>query len=255
MIRSRTNPLIKRVRGVRAGKEAGTILLEGERLVVDAIKAGLSLEVALVDEGRVGLGDRLHREGISCRGVEAEVLASASALDTSPGVLALAPLPRTGRLEEVSVSEDTLLLVVAGVSDPGNLGALARAAEGAGVAAICVIEGGARPFGEKALRGSMGSLLRLPVIPASDASELGNRLRDMGVRQVAAATRGGAPWRSFDWSGAVALWVSGETGELPQIDPAPEPVTIPMAGAVESLNVTVAASLLLFAAGRAEGSG
>ena len=101
----------------------------------------------------------------------------------------------------------------------------------------------------------MGSLLRLPVIPASDASELGKRLRDMGVRQVAAATRGGAPWRSFDWSGAVALWVSGETGELPQIDPAPEPVTIPMAGAVESLNVTVAASLLLFAAGRAEGSG
>jgi len=67
---------------------------------------------------------------------------------------------------------------------------------------------------------------------------------------VGAATRGGRTWRDADWSGPVALWVSGETGEESEALAGLERVTIPMAGGVESLNVTVAASLLLFAAGR-----
>ena len=80
-------------------------------------------------------------------------------------------------------------------------------------------------------------------------------LREHGFRQVRAATRGGAAPSEFDWSGRIALWVGSETGALPE-DCAPfEQVTIPMKGAVESLNVTVAASLLLFAAGRSEERG
>jgi tRNA G18 (ribose-2'-O)-methylase SpoU len=69
---------------------------------------------------------------------------------------------------------------------------------------------------------------------------------------VRAATRGGASPSDFDWTGRVALWVGSETGALPEAGSHFEGVTIPMRGSVESLNVTVAASLLLFAAGRAE---
>jgi TrmH family RNA methyltransferase len=145
------------------------------------------------------------------------------------------------------------LLVVAGVADPGNLGALARSAEAAGVRALILLSGGTSPWNAKALRGSMGSLLRLPVVIAEDALQVGRELGDRGIRQAVAATRGGEAPASFDWKGPIALWVGSETGTLPDSGRGLEPLTIPMSGEVESLNVTVAASLLLFAAGR-EGS-
>ncbi|MEE8468715.1 MAG: TrmH family RNA methyltransferase, partial [Planctomycetota bacterium] len=71
-----------------------------------------------------------------------------------------------------------------------------------------------------------------------------------GLRQVAAAARGGRAPDETDWSGPLALWVAGETGALPAVASCFDAVTIPTVGAVESLNVAVAASLLLFAAGR-----
>lgn len=254
VIRSRANPLLKRVRGVRAGKEPGRAVLEGERLVRDAVAAGWDLEVALVAESRGALARELGANHVPVRLVEDEALASASALESSPGILALAPSPASHRLENLSLDARSLLLAVAGVADPGNLGALARSAEAAGARAICVVAGGARPFGDKALRGSMGSLLRLPVVLADTTARLSRDLANAGVRQVVAATRGGRGWRDFDWSGPLALWVGGEAGAPLDLAVEPESVTIPMAGAAESLNVTVAASLLLFAAGRAEES-
>lgn len=250
VIRSRANPLLKRIRGVRAGKEPARVVLEGERLVRDAVAAGWTLDVALVAESRAALARELAASGVPVRLVDGGVLAAASTLDTSPGILALAPPPATTRVEDLRLDARSLLLAVDGVADPGNLGALARSAEAAGAQALCVVAGGARPFGEKALRGSMGSLLRLPVVVADDARGLSRRLAAAGVRQVAAATRGGRGWREFDWTGPLALWVGGETGVDPALDVEPERVTIPMAGRVESLNVAVAASLLLFSAGR-----
>ena len=74
-----------------------------------------------------------------------------------------------------------------------------------------------------------------------------------GARQVVAATRGGQDLGGLDWSGPLALWIGSETGDLPETTRAFERVTIPMRGAVESLNVSVAAALLLFAATRGSG--
>ncbi len=101
----------------------------------------------------------------------------------------------------------------------------------------------------------MGSLLRLPLVHGVSASAVAQTFEARGVRQVIAATRGGADPRDFDWSRALALWVGSETGGEPGVCAGFERVTIPMAGGVESLNVTVAASLLLFAAGRAGARG
>ncbi|MCB9914078.1 MAG: RNA methyltransferase [Planctomycetes bacterium] len=246
VIRSRTNALLKRVGAALAGRERDVVVLEGERLVRDALRAGVELEVALVAESRAAeLGDL----AAPLRVVADELLARASALESSPGVLALARPPQTRTLDALNPRGARLVLVVAGVQDPGNLGALARSAEAAGAGALVCLAGGARPFGPKALRGSMGSLLRLPVHAAAEAAALADTLAARGYRQVCAATRGGARWDRFDWSGPIALWVSGETSELPDVTARFEHVTIPMHGDVESLNVTVAASLLLFAAG------
>lgn len=251
MIRSRSNSLLKRVGAVASGKERGLCLLEGDRLVDDALEARWELEVVLVAEEREERAQTLERAGLEVRRVEREHLARVSELETSPGILALARAPVARDLAGLEPSAAPRVLVVAGIADPGNLGALSRSAEASGFGELVVVAGGARPFGSKALRGSMGSLLRLRVHEAREASAVGEHLARAGYRQVAAATRGGTDWRAFDWSSPIALWVGGEAGDAPLDVPGLERVSIPMAGQVESLNVTVATSLLLFAAGGA----
>jgi len=253
VIESKANPLLKRAGAVAAGRDRDCILLEGERLVADALAAGWRLELLLVDADRGGDPERFAGEVDDRRVVADGLLDRVSALKTSPGVLALAPPPTERQLSDLELVADALILVVAGVADPGNFGALARSAEAAGVSALCVLPGGVSPWNAKALRGSMGSLLRLPVCTTESAEALVEQLSRLNVRSVTADTRGGKPWRDFDWTGRIALWVAAETGDAPQLSRGFEGVTIPMAGAAESLNVTVATSLLLFAAGRAEG--
>lgn len=251
VIRSRTNALLRRVGALVAGKARDAVLLEGDRLVEDALSAGWRPEVVLVAESRESRAGELADRGFPVRLVADGLLDRVSSLETSPGVLAIAPRPGSPPLTALVAARAPRVLVVAGLADPGNLGALARSAEAAGFGALVVARGGARPFGAKALRGSMGSLLRLAVHEAGSAEEIAASLAAGGYRQVAAATRGGTDWRSVDWSGPLALWVGGETGLDPEVMGGFEPVTIPMQGQVESLNVTVATSLLLFAAGEA----
>lgn len=257
VIRSRANPIIKRATAALAGRERGVLVLEGERLIADAIGAGAALELVLVSDERPELA-RLGDDAAELRIVAADLLQRVSQLKTSPGVLALCAAPADQRPEDWRRDARSLWLVVAGVSDPGNLGALARSAEALGAQALIVTrsagtEGGgsgASPWHPRAMRGSMGSLLRLPVATELDAETTASELARLGVRQVRAATRDGNDASEFDWSGPLALWVSGETGRLPGAARGFEAVSIPMAGRSESLNVTVATSLLLYASGR-----
>lgn len=250
VIKSTANPLVARLRAALAGKHKGLIVLEGERLIDDALRARFELELAIVSESRAARADELEQRGVDTRVFADELLGRISGLATSPGIVALARAPHDVRIGHPHLGPEALVLVAAGIADPGNLGAVARSAEAAGAEALCVLAGGTSPWNGKALRGSMGSLLRLPVVSFADAAAAVDELRAHGFRQVRAATRGGRAPSEFDWTGRVALWVGSETGELPELCESFERVTIPMRGSVESLNVTVAASLLLFAAGR-----
>jgi TrmH family RNA methyltransferase len=233
------------------------MLLEGERLVRDALAAGLACELLLISDDRLDLAEELLEAGLAPLLMAAELLGRIGKLKSSRGVLALAAAPESIGIDRLGplLAEvpSALLLVVCGVSDPVNLGALVRSAEAAGAAAMIFVEGaGVSPWNPRALRGSMGSVLRLPMFSAESAGALAAGLASANVRIVRGATRDGANFRAFDWSGAVALWVGGEVGNVGEIEAGFEAVTIPMAGATESLNVTVASSILLFAAGRAE---
>lgn len=250
VIRSRNNVWIKRVSGVLAGRDRAELVLEGERLIDDALAAGVEFIAVLVAERREERALELERRGIAVVRVADELLDRVSALKTPQGSIALIKTPREKGVGELHLSSDALVLVVAGLADPGNLGALARSAEAAGAALLCAIAGGASPWTEKALRGSMGSLLRLPVVSFASAGAASSELAEHGFRQVRAAARGGLAPARFDWSGRIALWIGSETGALPSVCESFERVTIPMRRQVESLNVTVAASVLLFAAGR-----
>jgi TrmH family RNA methyltransferase len=245
VLRSRANPLVKRFRAVRAGKHPDRALLEGERLGADALSSGLELEALLIDAERYAASP--HAGHPAARPADRSVLEAVSDLTHAPDHVALAAAPAVRAAGSLAVGPRSLLVVLADVSDPGNLGACARAAEAGGATALGLAGRGASPANPKALRGSMGSLLRLPLLRVEGASELAA----LGWRQVVAATRGGADPRTFDWSGPVALWLTGETGRA-ELDAPAEPVTLPMAGAAESLNVAVAAALLVFASGRVD---
>lgn len=251
VIRSRSNPLLKRVGAALAGKDRERIVLEGDRLVDDARGAGWSIELALVAEDRPERALELERSGIQVRLVESELLRKVGELKSSQGVLALAARPRARSLAELDPRTAPLVLAVAGIAEPGNLGALARAAEAFGARALLLAAGGASPWSSRALRGSMGSLLRLPVILLESARPALGELAALGFRQFRADAHDGRDPAELDWSGPLALWIGGETRALPPEAQALERVTIPTAAQVESLNVSTAAAVLLYAAMRA----
>ncbi len=245
-IRSSSNALLKRFRAAATGREAGSVLLEGRRLVDDAVRAGVRVEVCLVPESRAEQAVSLVGDGVSVRAVADTLFEKLGSVKTTPEVLALAPTPRDYELDEVA-TDGAFLCVASELQDPGNLGALARSAEAAGATALIVTGCGCKPWQPKALRGSMGSLLRLPICTYEDSGALARELKARDFRQVSADTRDGESPARFDWRGSLALWLTGETGRgLPA--GRFEGVTIPMQGEVESLNVTAAAAVLLFQA-------
>ena len=149
-----------------------------------------------------------------------------------------------------------LVLVAAGVQNPGNLGGLLRTAEAAGASGAYLADGCADPFSWKALRGSMGSAFRLPHVRRVSLEEALRRLAARGVT-VAAAAASGMPCDAADLSGPLALVVGPEGTGLPDdvIARAGLRVAVPMLSPVESLNVGVAAGVLLFEAARQRRSG
>ena len=247
LLESRANPFLKLVRRLaRGGRRDPRLLLEGEKLVQAALESGLPVERALVARGR---GTReiplLEAAGVEVFETTEPLFKSVSSLEAPEGILAVARRP-SGSLE--ALSGESIVLVSAGIQDPGNLGAVARVAEAGGASALVVLKGSADPFSPKALRGSMGSLLRIPVFEDADLAEL----KRLGFRLAALVARGGSDYRDTDWAPPVAILLGREASGLGDAAVAASDllVTIPMRGATESLNVATAAALVLYEANR-----
>src|SRR5262245_15090723 len=118
-IRSSSNALLKRVRAVAAGRSADELLLEGDRLVDDALAAGLELTAVLVDAERPERLAELAEKGVAARAVQADLIAGASTLESAPGSIALARKPVERSLGALAADPDALIAVSAGIQDPG----------------------------------------------------------------------------------------------------------------------------------------
>jgi TrmH family RNA methyltransferase len=255
VIRSRANPFLQRLRALKekgARGEQGLMLLEGLRLVEEALRAGVELvEVAAAPRGiDATVLDGLRARGVRVRRVEERLLGALSELDTGPGFLAVARRPAFS--EDALYRGRPLVLIVAGVQNPGNLGGLLRTAEAAGVTGAYLTRGTADALSWKALRGSMGSAFRIPHVAGVSAAEAIRRARSRGLQVVAAAPREAASYDRIDWRGPTALVLGAEGAGLPAelVDLADARASVPMAPAVESLNVGVAAAVMLFEAAR-----
>jgi TrmH family RNA methyltransferase len=169
-------------------------------------------------------------------------------------VVALARRPDP-KDEDFFVRDAPLVIVAVGIQDPGNVGAIVRVAEAAGAAGVVVAGASADPFGWKALRGSMGSALRIPIIVTRDLPvRLPHNGRADGSRFHLLATAPGAHRSVFDadLTGPVAIFIGSEGAGLPRtvLDQADEVVAIPMEASVESLNAATSAAVIAYEARR-----
>ena len=232
------------------------LLLEGPHLLVEARKSGVIIESAAFDEDALGdpsvrrLAQHLVEEGADVSIVSRKILEAMSPVKTPSGAVGI------GRrslfdVDDVLNTANALVVVAHDVQDPGNVGGIMRTAEAAGATAFIATQSTADPLGWKALRGSMGSALRLPIARADIKSVL-EAFRKAGVTPTALVPRGGDPLFAADLTGPTALILGGEGSGLPSdvVRKIDRRISIPMRGPVESLNVGVAAALVLYEAFR-----
>ncbi len=254
------NPLIKTIRRLRQRphhRGEDRFVLEGLKLANEALSSGTDVSHAFLsaDFSESTSGRRLLRlleaSGVPSVSVEESLFRRCSSLEAPEGVLLLArqePRP----LHELS---GDLVIVSTGVQDPGNLGAIARVAEAAGASALVACLGSAYPFHPKAVRGSMGSLLRLPVFDGGDVDTAIVALKRKGFSLVACVPRGGSDFRRADLKSDLALMLGSESGGLPEelLKVSDLRLSVPMKDSVDSLNVAVVAGLVLYEAARQRG--
>jgi TrmH family RNA methyltransferase len=270
MILSRHNKTVKDIRRLRRSK-GDLALLEGPHLVEEALAAGLELEIVLATPPFLATGEGAalaRRLPVSPLEIAPELLAELADADSPKGLLAVARLPRSG-VSALPVRAGALYLYIDGLQDPGNLGALARVAEAAGVAGLALAPGTVHPNHPRALRGSAGSLLRLPVASGVAPEALVDHLSALGPlaplaplapnipHWAALVPRGGTDLYSTPLAGTLVLALGAEG---PGLSPAVLALadlrlTIPLAPPVESLNAVVAAALVLFEVRRQRSQG
>jgi RNA methyltransferase, TrmH family len=252
VITSRQNQRLKDIRRLRRSK-GDHALLEGPHLVAAALAAGLRLDeiLATPDFLASAEGRRLARSWgdrtVEPLEVDPDLLAELTDADSPRGVLAVAQVLRSG-VSALPIVPARPYLYLDGLQDPGNLGSLARVAEAAGAAGLALSPGCVHPNHPRALRASAGSLLRLPIVVAAEPATLSHHLAALHPRWTALTPRDGEDLYSADLTGTLILAVGAEG---PGLSPdllarAGLRLTIPMEPAVESLNVTVAAALVLF---------
>ncbi len=265
-ITSRRHPLVQRLRAA-ARRESQEVLLDGPHLLAEALRsqasagAGRSTLLTVVVTHRAvdtpevdELCDEAAREGVPVQ-IVPNTLGDAISPAVSPsGVVSLAEVPFAD-LDATLTRDRPLLVVLAGVQDPGNVGTIVRTAEAAGAGGLVLLEGTADPLGWKAMRGSMGSALRLPLHRSADGASTLALLRGRGVQIVAADNHAARAAGVPDLTRPTALLVGAEGAGLSRalLAEADATVCIPVADPVESLNVAVATALLLFEVRRLRG--
>jgi TrmH family RNA methyltransferase len=266
-ITSRKNPVVATFRAAARTSGAGRqhLLLDGVRLIDDARSAGVSIEVAILsaaalqeqDKATTRLSNALISSGVRTLAATASVLDAISPVRTPSGAVALATHAPWPYNRVIKQTRRGLVVCPVGVQDPGNIGAIIRAADAGGAGGVVVAPASADPFGWRALRGAMGSTFRIPVAMADSVDSLVTSARRRGVTILAAVPRGGTLLYDIDLTGPQLLLVGAEgTGLRTRVDTEVDiRVSVPMRRRVDSLNVAVATALIIYEARRQQSRG
>ena len=274
--------LLKELKKPAHRKEYGLAVIEGVRLVTDAIKSRVELTAVFVSNGFIKQNiSKNVSELLKVSGYEPVVLSDslfAAVCDTKTpqGILAVIKMTgykledlmgqnQTGHIktqpESAGISENENIqqegsgayrqfVVLDGVSDPGNAGSVIRTAEAAGFTGVIMSNGCADLYSPKTLRAAMGSALRLPVVQGVDIKYAVSQFKEVGIKVIAAAPDANKSCYEADMSLDIALLIGSEAFGLSMevIELCDEKVCIPMQGQTESLNAGLAAGILMYEA-------
>ncbi|MGZ0230144.1 MAG: TrmH family RNA methyltransferase [Acidimicrobiales bacterium] len=234
--------------------EQGRLVIESAVVLGVALDAGVEIERVIVELDRCSSADsdvvrRASRAGAEALDVHNGTLAKLVDTKSPQPVAAIAVMPQ---MDLAAALDDATFVVVAlDVADPGNLGTIIRSAEAAGADALILAGDCVDPWSPKVIRSSAGGVFLLP-IAAGDTDEILDELGQRGLQRLAADSEGGSAHDLTDLTGPVALIVGNEAHGLPfDIDRLiDDRIHIPTAGRAESLNVAMAASILVFETAR-----
>jgi TrmH family RNA methyltransferase len=254
IVQSRQNSRVKELRACLSSgavSDAGRVGIEGEHLLLEAVRSGVEIATVFFRSGdeslldKIGLGPK-----VDIVELPQDIFASAVMTESPQGIAALVT-PMAFSLDDALRGEPPMLVIAAGLQDPGNLGTLIRSAEAFGASGVVTLPGTVSQWNAKATRASSGSVFRLPVVAAGE-NEAFSRLRALGVRALAAVAERGVSATESELSGPVALMIGNEgrglSGAL--LARADGQITSPCPGPVESLNAAIAGSILLYEASR-----
>lgn len=236
--------------------EKGLFLLEGPKLVQEALDAGVTLkEVFVAPAFSTRPGSDALLAALKTRGTVLEVdddtLEDLATVEAPQGIVAVAEVPKRGGPEALLTGAGDLMLAST-VQDPGNAGAIARIAAAFGLVGVVADKTTADFFSPKSVRGSAGAVLRIPVFRVDDLADYVTKLKAAGVGIFAAVAREGVDPATVVLPKRVALLLGGEgrgvSAELLLL--CDGTLTIPMASGTESLNVATAGAVLGYALSR-----
>ncbi len=257
MITSRQNARVKdtvRLRDRRHREKQDRILIDGARELSRAIAAGVRLIEVFVceplctsDDAR-GVLARLPECGAEILDVTERVFEKLAFGQRAEGVLGVAEMPRS-TLDEITLPENALVAVLERVEKPGNIGAVLRSADGAGVSALIVADGRTDLYNPNAIRASLGTIFTMPVCSTTTAETL-DWLRQHGLSIRATRVDGSVPYTQPDYRGPTAIVLGSEAEGLSDAWSGDEitAIRLPMLGQADSLNVSVTAAVLFYEA-------
>jgi len=260
-ITSPSNPRVKavvRLRDRRERETSGLTIVDGIRELSRALEAGVEVVEAFVADAFVRAGDsQALRDRLEAGGVVTDVSSAAIERlafgDRTDGIVAVVRMPRP-TLEDIVLParpRAALVAVIEGVEKPGNLGAILRSADGAGLDAVVVADARTDVGNPNVIRASLGTVFARPVVAASTAETIA-WLSANGVAAVAARVDGDQAYTSVDLTRPVAIVLGSEADGLSDAwsRVEVEAVRLPMLGRADSLNLSAAAAVLFYEAVR-----
>lgn len=256
-ISSLHNPRVKRAVRLREGRQRqkqGRFLIDGARELLRAIEAGIELDEIFVCRALCrsaeshAAWERLEGTAARMTHVTPALLEKLAFGGRNEGLVAVA-VPPQRTLDDLVLPSEPLVAVLEGVEKPGNVGAVLRSADAAGVSALIVIDGGTDLYNPNAIRASLGTIFTVPVCAASSIETLA-WLGQHGLRIYAARVDAEQLYTRADWRGPAAIVLGSEAQGLSAAWSAAEvaPVRLPMRGAADSLNVSAAAAVVFYEA-------
>lgn len=260
-VTSRQNVLVKELRRAFFEGEAtseGGVAIEGVRIIEEAVRSGLRFQAVFFSESGRKHSSRLLpqiSQQVQALLLPDSVFSSAVSTESPQGVAALVKF-KPAKLEDLLdlTGGVPLVVAVAGIQDPGNLGTIIRSAEAFGARGVLLGEKTVHATNAKVVRASAGSAFRAPLISVK-LEEAITQMKQHGLRVVASSSHKGKPLDQLNLAGPLALLIGNEGAGLPQeiLARADELATIPHSSRVESLNAGIAASIMLYEIARQRG--